>query len=83
MPKVSFDVQKAIFARVYGFFAAVLLYMDKDMLIQEKRKFLFELPRNVSEKIPKNFSPCVRFIVKSSSRNGLEILQSYPGITRK
>ena len=39
MAKGSFDVQRAIFARDYGFFAAVLLYMDKDMLIRGKCKF--------------------------------------------
>ena len=52
--------KKAIFARDYGFFAAVLLYMDKDMLIRGECKFLLELPRNMSKKIPKNFTPCVR-----------------------
>ena len=43
----------------------------KIMLIRENCKFLFVFPRN----IPMNVSPRVRFIVKSSSRNGLDILQ--------
>ena len=30
-----------------------------------------------------NFSPCVRFIVKLSSRNGLKELLNYPEIARK
>ena len=69
--------KKRFFARDYDFFAAVLLYVDKDILIRGKCKFLLELPRNVSWKISKNFSPCVRScLVKSSSRNGLEILRS-------
>ena len=46
--KVLLTSKKAIFARDYGFFAAVLLYMDKDMLIRGKGKFLLELPRNMS-----------------------------------
>ena len=44
----------------------------KIMLIRENCKFLFVFPLN----IPMNVSPRVRFIVKSSSRNGLDILQS-------
>ena len=44
----------------------------KIMLIRENCKFLLVFPRN----IPMNVSARVRFIVKSSSRNGLDILQS-------
>ena len=46
--KVLLTSKKAIFARDYSFFAAVLLYMDKDMLIRGKCRFLLELPRNMS-----------------------------------
>ena len=45
------------------------------MLVKGNCRVLVELPRNVKKK-PKNFSPCVRSIVKSSSCNGLEILQN-------
>ena len=48
MAKGSINVQKVIFARDHGFFAAVLLYTDKDMLIRGKCKFLLELSRNMS-----------------------------------
>ena len=47
----------------------------KIMLLRGKFKFLLELPRNIS--------PCVRSIVKSSERNGLKISQNYPEIARK
>ena len=76
MAKGCFDVQKGDFCERLELFAAVLLYLDKDMLIRGKCKFLLELPRNIFQKIPKNSSPCVRSIVKSSSLNGLEILQN-------
>ena len=42
------------------------------MLIRGTCKFVFVFSRNISM----NFSPCVRFIVKSSSRNGLDVLQN-------
>ena len=51
--KVLLTSKKAIFARDYSFFAAVLLYMDKDMLIRGKCKFLLELPRMCHEKYRK------------------------------
>ena len=61
------------------------------MLIREKSNFLLELPRNMFLNIPIDF-PCVRFIVKLSSRNGREwsqeecsrrILQQFPRFLRK
>ena len=42
---------------------------------REVQVFVGITTKYVIKKIPKNFSPCVRFIVKSSSLNGLEILQ--------
>ena len=51
-------------------------FYHKDMLARGKRKVLLKLQRNMLQKIPKNFSPSARSIVKSSSRNGLEILQN-------
>ena len=47
----------------------------KIMLIRGKCNFLLELPQNMLERNTENYSPCVRSIVKSSSRNSLEILQ--------
>ena len=46
------------------------------MLIGGKGKFLLALPRKMLQNVPNNFSLCVRSIGKSSSRNGLEILQN-------
>ena len=45
----------------------------KIMLIREKCKFLLVFPRNLLQSTPMNVSPYVRFNVKSSSRNGLDI----------
>ena len=53
MAKGCFDVQKGDFCERLELFVAVLLYLDKDMLIRGKCKFLLELPRNIFQKIPK------------------------------
>ena len=39
MAKGCLDVQKAILARDYGFFAAVLSYMDEDNVVTLEVKF--------------------------------------------
>ena len=44
----KFDVLKNNFWEIKAFFATVLLYMDKDMLIRGKSEFLLELPQNMS-----------------------------------
>ena len=75
--KGCLDVQKTILARDYGFFAAVLSKMIEITLIRGKCKFFFQNYLEICCKIYRlTFLPaCVRSIVKSSSHNGLEILQ--------
>ena len=48
MAKGSIDVQKSDFCERLWLFRCSFLYMDKDMLIRGKCKFLLELPRNMS-----------------------------------
>ena len=44
MAKGCFDVQKSKFCEITAFSPQFFLYMDKDMLIRGKCKFLLELP---------------------------------------
>ena len=84
MAKGSFDVQKKrVCKEIIAFSPQFYHKWIKITLILGKCKFLLELPRNMLSNIPINFSPCVRSVVKSSSCNGLDILQNWPQIVRK
>ena len=73
--------KKVILARGYGFFAAVLSYMDNFVTLEVK--VFAGINTKYGIKNTENFSPCVRSIVKSSSCNGLKVLQNHPEIARK
>ena len=74
--------KNAILVRDYGFFAAVLSYMVKDNVVTLEVKVFAGINTEYVIKIQKT-SPYVRSIVKSSSCNGLKVLQNYPEIATK
>ena len=76
MAKGCFDVQKSDFGDMMALSPQFRHTWIKIILLRGKFKFLLELLQNVFKKKPKDFSICVMSIVKSSSRNGLEILQN-------
>ena len=75
--------KNAILVRDYGFFAAVLSYMVKDNVVTLEVKVFAGINTEYVIKNTENFSPYVRSIVKSSSCNGLKVLQNYPEISTK
>ena len=75
--------KNAILVRDYGFFAAVLSYMVKDNVATLEVKVFAGINTEYVIKNTENFSPYVRSTVKSSSCNGLKVLQNYPEIATK
>ena len=75
--------KNAILVRDYGFFAAVLSYMVKDNVVTLEVKVFAGINTEYVIKNTENFSPYIRSIVKSSSCNGLKVLQNYPEIATK
>ena len=75
--------KNAILVRDYGFFAAVLSYVVKDNAVTLEVKVFAGINTEYVIKNTENFSPYVRSIVKSSSCNGLKVLQNYPEIATK
>ena len=75
--------KNAILVRDYGFFAAVLSYMVKDNVVTLEVKVFAGINTEYVIESTENFSPYLRSIVKSSSCNGLKVLQNYPEIATK